>query len=345
MPLDHARPDWDGTTYHGRSQVKPAPFNNWVVGGYVFLAGLSGGAQILATLADLTRPRPALQAPTPQASGPQAPTPQPAGPHERVVRRGRYLAMLAPTLGSALLVWDLHTPLRFMNMFRIFRRTSPMSIGTYVLTGFGALSGVIAGAQALGARVRPGGKAAGLARGVARAAQGPAALAGAGLGTYTAALLAATSTPLWATDPAGLAVRFGSSSLASGAAALSLGAGPRLGRRLDEVMLAALALELAGTLSSHATYRRKGVDSALSSPAGRVERAGSTVAGCMLPLALLAASVTAPRRLGSVSALAAVATLAGSLTLRIGFMAAGAASARTPEAAFRLAQPGNLPDH
>ena len=138
-------------------------------------------------------------------------------------------------------------------------------------------------------------------------------------------------------------MRFGSSSIASGAAALSFGAGSRLGRRLDEVMLASLALELAGTLASHATYRRKGVDSALSSTAGRVERVGSTVLGCMLPMALLAASVTAPRRLGAVSSLAAAATLAGSLTLRIGFMAAGAASARTPEAAFRLAQPRNLP--
>ncbi|MGI4945153.1 MAG: NrfD/PsrC family molybdoenzyme membrane anchor subunit, partial [Janthinobacterium lividum] len=262
---------------------------------------------------------------------------------DRVVRRGRHLALLAPTLGSAMLVWDLHTPLRFMNMFRIFKPTSPMSIGTYILTGFSLFSGVIAGAQAVLDRARPGSRAGRMARGVARVAQIPAAAAGAGLGTYTAALLAATSTPLWAADPAGLAVRFGSSSVAAGAAALSLGAGRRLGRRLDEVMLAALAVELAATLASHRTYERKGVAPALDSPAGRAERVGATVLGTMLPIGLLAASLTARRRLPALSAAASVAAIAGSATLRIAFMAAGDESARRPEVSFRFAQPDNLP--
>ena len=30
------RDGWQGPTYYGRSQLKPAPFENWVVGGYVF---------------------------------------------------------------------------------------------------------------------------------------------------------------------------------------------------------------------------------------------------------------------------------------------------------------------
>ena len=42
-----------GATYYGRPQLKPAPFNNWLVGSYVFLAGLSGAAQLLATVLDL----------------------------------------------------------------------------------------------------------------------------------------------------------------------------------------------------------------------------------------------------------------------------------------------------
>ena len=47
------RESWDGRTYYGRPQLKPAPFNNWLVGSYVFLAGLSGGAQLLSTVLDL----------------------------------------------------------------------------------------------------------------------------------------------------------------------------------------------------------------------------------------------------------------------------------------------------
>jgi hypothetical protein len=44
---------WDGRTYYGRPQLKPPPFNNWLVGSYVFLAGLSGAAQLLSTVIDL----------------------------------------------------------------------------------------------------------------------------------------------------------------------------------------------------------------------------------------------------------------------------------------------------
>ena len=50
-------------------------------------------------------------------------------------------------VGAALLIIDLHTPTRFYNMLRIFRPTSPMSIGSYVLTSFGALSALLAAAQ------------------------------------------------------------------------------------------------------------------------------------------------------------------------------------------------------
>ena len=46
---------WQGPTYYGRSQLKPAPFENWVVGGYIFLAGLSGGAAVAAANRAKTR--------------------------------------------------------------------------------------------------------------------------------------------------------------------------------------------------------------------------------------------------------------------------------------------------
>ena len=120
----------------------------------------------------------------------------------------------------------------------------------------------------------------------------PAAVAGAGLSTYTASLLSATSTPLWAAAPRSLAVRFGASSVAAGAASLSLGERCETTRRkLDAITLAALAAELAATLASHETYRRKGVAEALDGGWGQVEKIGVTGLGTALPLGLQLASL------------------------------------------------------
>ncbi len=306
---------WDGPTYYGRSQLKPAPFNNWVVGGYILLAGLSGATALIGAAAEATQGRAA----------------------RKLARRSRYLSLLAPTIGSALLVWDLHTPQRFYNMLRIAKRTSPMSIGTWILLAFTGPAMLAAAAQVVADR-RP------LWRWpwtVARAAQVPAAIAGMGLGTYTASLLAATSTPLWAAAPQSMAVRFGASSIATGAAALSLGERSRRNRRaLDALSVAALAVELAATVQSHRTYHAVGVEEALEGGWGRVEAWGATGLGAVLPLGLKLGSLALG---GSRNPLAAVAMLGGSLLLRVSIMEAGDASAARPEVSFRFSQPGNLP--
>jgi formate-dependent nitrite reductase membrane component NrfD len=308
--------EWQGPTYYGRPQLKEAPFNNWVVGGYIFLAGLSGGSAILSALADRARPR-----------------------MGRAARRGRYLALLAPSIGSALLVWDLHTPQRFYNMLRIAKATSPMSIGTWLLMSFTAFSGVAGALQLIADRMPrlpwP--------RRAARAAGLPAAAVGAGMSTYTAALLAATSTPLWAAAPRSLAVRFGSSSIASAAAALSLAEPPgRAKRALDAVAVAALAAELAASSAQKRRYEDAGVAGALDGGWGRTERIGATGLGTALPLGLHALSLAEGGHPG-LSRLASLAILGGSLMLRVSTMAAGDASARRPETSFRFAQPDNLP--
>ena len=313
----HDRSKWQGPTYYGRSQLKAAPFNNWVVGGYVALAGLSGTAALIAAVAD-------------GAQGSAA---------TDTVRRGRYLSLLAPVIGSALLVWDLHTPKRFYNMFRVAKGTSPMSIGTWILTTFSIAAFSTAALQVLSDR------GAGWARRVARATQVPTAMAGAGLGTYTAALLAATSTPLWAAAPRLMAARFASSSVASGAAALSLGEHSRGRRRsLDALMLAALSVDLAASVASHRTYARRGVDAALEGKWGRAEKIGATGLGTMLPLGLQAISLaTGRKRPGSTSDLACLAAIAGSYLLRVAMMQAGNVSANRPDISFRFSQPANLP--
>ncbi len=309
--------EWTGPTYYGRPALKEAPFNNWVVGGYVFLAGLAGGASILAAIADYT-------------SGSEA-----AG----AVRRGRYLPLLAPTIGSALLVWDLHTPQRFYNMFRVAKRTSPMSIGTWILSGFTMSSGLAAALQLLADR----GSRWPWARRAARVANVPAALLGSGMGTYTSALLSATSTPLWAAAPVGMAAHFGAASMASGAAALSLGEPPGPTRSaLDTVACAALAVELVADVAQAIVYRRKGVAGALEGGWGLTEKLGATGFGAAVPLGLHGLSLLGGNR-GNLSRLASLAILGGSLLLRVSMMEAGDKSAREPEISLCYAQPENLP--
>ncbi|MBE7211664.1 MAG: polysulfide reductase NrfD [Gluconacetobacter diazotrophicus] len=313
---------WTGPTYYDRPQLKSSPFNNWVVGGYVFLAGLSGGGAILAAAS------------------------RAAGDSDLggVARRGRYLTLLAPTIGSALLVWDLHTPQRFYNMMRIAKRTSPMSIGTWLLLSFTAFSGGAAAAQlAADANVLP--RRRGLFGRLATAFTVPAAMFGLGISTYTPALLAATSTPLWAASPRTLAARFGSSALASAAAALSLTERrPRSRAALDRVAFLALGTELAAATLAHRHYEQRGVSKALDGGWGKLEHWGVNVIGTMTPLALLAASAVLPPRASRLaSRLAAALVVPASALLRVSIMSAGDVSADDPSISFRFSQPENLP--
>src|SRR5690606_8373966 len=131
---------------------------------YTFLGGLAGAAQVIATLADRFRRR----------------------PRDPLVRNGRMIAAAGGGMaGPALLIADLYTPRRWFNMLRIWRSTSPMSIGSYILTAYGGSSFIVAAARGRFPRA-------------ARAVQLPAAVAGAGMTTYTAPLLSSTATPLWA---------------------------------------------------------------------------------------------------------------------------------------------------
>jgi protein NrfD len=302
---------WDGRTYYGRSQLKPAPFNNALVGSYVFLAGLSGAAQVLATVLDC-------------ASVPDA---------EPIVRRGRLLSLLGPTVGTVCLIFDLHTPKRFYNMLRLVKATSPMSLGSWALVAFSGAS--VATAAPL---VVPTGRRAGsfvMLRALARIAQIPAALAGGGLATYTASLFSATSAPLWAIGAKSLAARFAAASVASAAAALRLAEPSQRRRRdLDSIAVAGLAVELAAILASDHAQQRAGVRNAPSS---------RDIAGAAVPFGLFLAAGLFPRRGQTISQLAAVAALAGSLLMRIGVIRDGEQSAERPDVSMRFAQPDNLP--
>ncbi|HYH21397.1 MAG TPA: NrfD/PsrC family molybdoenzyme membrane anchor subunit [Azospirillum sp.] len=316
MPLDETQPlpgpaakPYRGESYYGRPALKPSPFG-WKTSGYIFLAGLSGSAQIIGTVADLTG-RPGS---------------------EKLVHNARHVAMAAPTLGALLLIGDLHTPSRFYNMLRIFRRTSPMSIGSWILTGFGAFSALTLGAQWLG-----------LPR-VARVAQVPAAVAGAGMSVYTAALLSSTSTPLWASSPRLLAVRFGSSAMACAAAALSLGervdGRPENAPTLDRVAMAASAVDLIASVASEREHHAEGVagpvDDTVWAP---VQKVGAIALGAAAPVVCHAINTRRRRPSAALSVLGSLAILAGGMALRSAILHAGNRSAERPADYFRFAQP------
>ncbi len=303
-------------TYYGRPQLKPAPFNKVIVGTYIFLAGLSGAAALLAAVADR----------------------ESSWAAKGVARRGRYLSLLTMTIGPVLLIYDLHTPKRFYNMLRIAKGTSPMSIGTWNLMAFSGFAGVSAAAQFISDRA----PAFRWSMPLARASQIPAAIAGAGLSTYTASLLSATSTPSWAAAPEALAVRFGASSIAAAGAALSLGERAEAMRnRLETIAGAALAVEAVATLASAKTHRDRDLAAMPSSPSRVLERAGAFGIGLALPLGLYALSRLAggDKR---VSTTASLAVLAGSLLLRVSTLAVGADSAKNPNVSLRFSQPRRM---
>jgi protein NrfD len=309
---------YTGPTYYGLPALKRSHYGP-LVSGYLFVGGLAGSAQLLATVADL------------------------AGPlrHRSLVRAGRYVALGGAALSPVLLIADLETPRRFYNMLRIFRKTSPMSIGSWTLTAFGTLSGLTAAAQLLvdatGSR---------LARRLARAFGLPAAAVGAVMSVYTGSLLAATSTPLWAATPRLLPALFGSSALSTAVAALSLtlevtGAPRSTHRALAKVGAATSGAELALATAAETAWRTEGVDAPLRHP-GRSAAlyVGVLAVGVAVPLAVHAAEVVTGRRSRFGSLLAAAATLAGGFLLREIIVAAGNESADRPQDYFHFTRHG-----
>jgi hypothetical protein len=166
-------PEAEFSSYYGRPVVKPAPWGH-EVGAYLFLGGVAGGSGLLAAGAQLTG--------------------------RNVLRRNTRLAgLIAVSLGAVALVKDLGRPERFVNMLRTIKPTSPMSLGSWILSGFSAGIGVAAVAEI--DRMTAERFPLGPLRPVLRAAEGPAGLeAGllaAPLAIYTAVLLTDTATPTW----------------------------------------------------------------------------------------------------------------------------------------------------
>jgi formate-dependent nitrite reductase membrane component NrfD len=282
-------------SYYGRPIVREATWESTDIAGYFFLGGLAGASSVLAAGAQLTG-RPAL-----------------ARPLKLGAAGAIHLSLVA-------LVHDLGRPARFLNMLRVFKPTSPMSVGVWILFAYApaataAALGELAGTGELARRVRP----------LASAGTAGAALLGPAVASYTAALVATTATPAWHEGHREMPFVFVGSA-ASAAAGLGLLTAP-VAQNGPAVRMAAIGA--AGELTAvKLLERRIGIvaETYHEGRAGKLMRTAEalTVAGVGGALAF-------GRRSRFAAALSGAALLAASACARFGIFEAGLASARDPK--------------
>jgi formate-dependent nitrite reductase membrane component NrfD len=233
--------------------------------------------------------------------------------HEALARRALAVNAVAISVSPALLVKDLGRPKRFYNMLRVFKVTSPMSVGTWVVSASGTSTGIATACELTGLLPR-----------LSRAAETAAGALGPLLSTYTATLVADSVVPAWHEARRELPFVFAGSSAASAGgavAALSPAAAAGPARRLA---ILGGALELAA-----AKVMEDGLGELVGEPY-RTGRGGTyskaakaaTVAGTALM------ALAGRRRLGACGA--GILLCAGSLCQRFAVLHAGKASARDP---------------
>lgn len=193
--------DVEFTSYYGRPIVKAPPWGD-EIGTYLFLGGLAGGSSLLGFGAQLTD-RPGMRI------------------------ASRMTAIAATGIGGAALVADLGRPERFLNMMRVVKVSSPMSLGTWILSGFGVGSGVTFAIELdriTGEKLLPLGPLRKVLHGMETPAAIESAFFATPLAAYTAVLLGATAVPTWnAAGRNGLPYVFVSSaSMAAGGVAMAL---------------------------------------------------------------------------------------------------------------------------
>ena len=182
-------------SYYGRPLLKPTVWT-WEVPAYLFVGGAAGAAAVIAAAAGLSGSDPTL------------------------ARDARWIALAGAALSPVLLISDLGRPARFLNMLRVCKRQSPMSIGAWTLVAFSAVMSTTVTMHLTGA-----------AHGapvVAAAIDLLAAMLGLVLSTYTGVLLGVTAVPVWARHATRLPMLFAASSLGATISMLEL-AGHRSG--------------------------------------------------------------------------------------------------------------------
>ena len=283
--------------YYGQPVVKP-PVWTWEVPLYFFCGGMGGMSAVTALGGVLFD-------------------------HLALAGTAMWIAAVAgAVLSPILLIMDLGRPHLFLNMLRVFKHRSVMSMGAWILTAFGtsAVAGLIA-LELHAHQIFPG-----TLDQLLRFAAGififVSAIFGTLLATYTGVLIGATAIPAWFLHRTFLPIHFGTAGLGSAAAVLEL-----LGHRIaalnflgfyaaaiETVLLIWLSIDKHGT-ADRAIHEHG---------SGWLIRIGEVLDG---PLALVL------RFFGFIP-WAAISFLAGALISRIGWVAVGKVSGADPEAVF-----------
>jgi len=261
-------------TYHDLPLLKK-PVWTWEVPTYFFVGGAAGAAAAVGFAAQV------------------------GGGGEAVARDARWIAAIGAGLSGPLLIADLGRPERFLNMLRVFKPQSPMSVGAWTVAAFGA--------AATAAVIIPN-------KPLRNAASAVAAGTGLVMATYTGVLLGATAIPVWKQNVKLLPVHFATSSLGSAVSLLEL-RGHR-GAALNSLGLGAAIFESAAEVALHGAKEKESLP-IRRGRSGTIARVAGALSG---PIPLLL-------RLLGARKLAAVSTLAGSLATRIAWVEAGKASA------------------
>ncbi len=283
-------PEAEFASYYGRPIIKEPTWKVPDVPAYLYLGGVAGVSAALAALADATD-RPALR------------------------RIGRLAAAGGAGASVVALIHDLGRPTRFLNMLRVLKPTSPLSVGSWILAPFGALSTAAAASELTGVALTLG-RLAGVGAGVL----GPA------LTTYTAVLLADTAVPAWHDAHRELPFVFAGSAMASGG-----GVGLLAGRDAGPARRVAVAGAVLEVTAITVLERRIGFAARAYTTGrpGRVLRAAraATIVGGIGATA----SGIVPGRRGRLLAVGSGLLLnVASAALRYGVFDAGIVSARDP---------------
>jgi hypothetical protein len=283
--------------YYGQPVVKP-PVWTWQVPLYFFFGGMAGMSAVIASGAVIFH-------------------------HVDLACEAMWVAAIGGAiLSPILLIMDLGRPRLFLNMLRVFKHRSAMSMGAWILVLFGAC--VVPGLIALELHTHQvfGGALDQLLRFAAGFFIFASAIFGTLLATYTGVLIGATAIPAWFLHRTLLPIHFGTAGLGSAAALLEL-----LGHRIPALnFLGFYAAAVESALLIWLSIDKHGAaDRAIHEHgSGWLIRIGEILNG---PLAIVL------RLLGQVP-LAAIAFLIGALVSRIGWIAVGKVSGSDPESVF-----------
>jgi formate-dependent nitrite reductase membrane component NrfD len=295
-------PEAEFTSYYGRNIVKPSPWKAEIPA-YLFTGGVAAGSSLLAAGGDLTG-RPALR------------------------RSGRLGAIVALGFSMVALVHDLGRPSRFYNMLRTVKLTSPMSVGTWILSIYGPFAALAAAAEVAG--LVPAGAYQGkvgallrLTRWAGRPAGVMAAVTAPPVAAYTAVLLADTATPSWHSAYKELPFVFTASATAA-SGGLGMICSP-----VDQ-SLPARRMALGGAVVELVMEKQMERSMGLTVEPLHQGKAGRLIkAATMLTVGGAAGAVLAGRS-RAVAAVSGAALMAGSACTRFAIFEAGQASARDP---------------